>query len=322
MKTALYFSIFLLLISACSVQKSVPLSVELKKQITMLSKDALVLGYVNVHQILNSPVYELLYNETAAGPFANKAYREFVKKTGFDLRENMQEMLFAGEHATTNDTRGMFVALGNFDVQKISNYIKNEDQDKKLKETNYGPFIVMSFEGDGFSMCFADSNHFVAGARQLVEDWLDIFSGQKESGEIDVRLRQRIERLSSRESMWVIMDAGILMETLEKEGIAIAKGLKNIQNADIAMTMNESLEVYSRIMCADQEKAEMVHDAIRGFVSSVKLTVSDDRDAVDVLNKIDVDSDDAAVTGKMKLNQEEIKKLLQKRNILRKIEAV
>jgi len=322
MRTTLYSSILLIFVSACSVQKTVPLSAELKKQISMLPADALVLGYVNVHQILNSPVYELLYDETEADLFANKTYKEFVEKTGFDLRENMQEMLFAGEHSAENNFKGMFVALGHFDAHKISNYIKSEDPDKKLKETNYGTYKLLHSEDDAFTMCFADSNHFVAGKHHMVQNWLDIFAGNTKSGDINVQLLQRIENLSSRQSMWMVMDAGTVMEIVEKEGIGIAKGLKNIQQADIALTMTDRFEVFSRITCTDHEKAELVYDAIRGFVSSAKLTMSDDRDAVDVLNKIDVQSADRVVIGKMDLNQEEITKLLQKRDILRKIEAV
>jgi len=321
MKVLIYCSIFFTLFAACSVQKSVPLSANLKDQIAMLPQDALVLGYVNVHQILSSPVYQLLYDETNADIFANKSYKEFVEKTGFDLRQHMREMLFAGKPTVVDDSEGMFVALGEFEVQKISDFIKNKDWEKQLKQTSYDNFILMNTDDD-FTMCFADSHHFVAGTRQLVYNWLDAFSGKTDPSEVDVQILRRIEKLPDRESMWAIMDAGTLMETAEEEGIGIAKGLKNIQSADIAFTMDESFEAFGRINCSDKEKAELVHDALRGFLSSAKLTVSDDREVVDVLNKIGVDANDSVVTTTVKLNQEELKKLLRKRKILQQIEAV
>jgi hypothetical protein len=322
MKITLFVSIFLLFTFACSVQQSVPLSDESKQQISMLPADAQVVGYVNVHQILNSPVYKLLNEETGADPFANDSYQEFIEKTGFDLHEHMQEMLFAGKLSNAHNSRGMFVAFGNFNAQKIIDYIKTKDKEKKLQETKYGEFTILKFDDDGFTMCFADSAHFIAGEQQLVQNWLDLLSGKKEPAEMDEQLLKRIEGLYNRKSMWMIMDAGTLVESVEKEGISLAKGLKNIYQADFSMTMDESLNVLSRIICADEEKAELVQDAIRGFISSAKLTVSDDRDAVDILNKIEISSDDNAVTGKMKLNQEELKKLLQKRDMLHKVDIV
>jgi len=62
---------------------------------------------------------------------------------------------------------------------------------------------------------------------------------------------------------------------------------------------------------SDAQNAELFHDAIKGMIATVKISVSGDREAVDVFNKIKIDQDRNWVTGKFEMSKEDIEKLLK-----------
>jgi hypothetical protein len=91
------------------------------------------------------------------------------------------------------------------------------------------------------------------------------------------------------------------------------KGIKNIKNGSISMDFSEQLSFYGQGECLDTEKATLLSDAIKGLLASAKLAVSDERDVVDIINKVNVQTKKEKVTVQFKMNAEEIEKLIQKR---------
>jgi hypothetical protein len=63
----------------------------------------------------------------------------------------------------------------------------------------------------------------------------------------------------------------------------------------------------------DAEKAGLFRDAMKGFVATAKLSMSEDRDAIDILNKIKIDTKKDEVVIQFKMSQEDIDKLKEKR---------
>jgi hypothetical protein len=318
MKVIFAIIIIVILCTGCSIDRAEPLSEQTIQQIAMLPQNSQVLGYVNAQQMLKSPVYELIKSESGRDPFMNEMYREFTEKTGFDLREDIVDLLFAGSFAPDEETTGLFVAFGNYNVDKLTEYIKSQDEDNELQHSSYGTHHLIVGEEKNFTMCFADDKHFVAGAREMVTKWLDQFDGKTESGKPDVNLISRIERLPNRQSMWMLIETAPFLKELENP----IKGLKNVTQAEMSIRMDESLYMYSQVTCTDDEKAQLVHDAVRGLLSSMKLAISDDRDAVDVINKIETNTEGNSVNGQMEMNQEDIKKMLQKEHTLRGVRSI
>jgi len=73
------------------------------------------------------------------------------------------------------------------------------------------------------------------------------------------------------------------------------------------------LSFYGQGECIDAETADLLRDAVKGLLASVKLAVSDERDVVDTINKVNVKSKKEKVIVYFKMNTEEIKKLIEKR---------
>jgi hypothetical protein len=318
MKFVFLITIFTLLLTGCSLERAEPLSDQTIQQIAMLPPNSQVLGYVNAQQMLNSPMYEFIKSESGRDPLMNEMYRELTETTGFDLREDIVDLLFAGTFAPDNESAGLFVAFGNYNVDKFTDYITSQDEDKELQHVAYGTHNLIIGNEQNFTMCFADSKHFVAGRQGMVTNWLDQYDGKTKTTKPDVQLINRIERLPNRQSMWMLVETDPFLEELKSP----IKGLKNVTQAEMSIRLDESLHMYSHVTCVDEEKAELVHDALRGLLSSMKLAISDDRDAVDVINKIKTNTEGNSVNGQMEMNQEDIKKLIQKEHTLRDIRAI
>ena len=79
------------------------------------------------------------------------------------------------------------------------------------------------------------------------------------------------------------------------------------------MDFSDQLSFYGQGECLDAEKADLLRDAVKGLLASVKLAVSDERDVVDTINKVNVKSKKEKVIVYFKMNTEEIKKLIEKR---------
>ena len=318
MKFVLIVMMITLLFTGCSLERVESLSDQTIQQIAMLPQNSQVLGYVNAQQMLNSPMYEFIKSESGRDPFMNDMYREFTETTGFDLREDIVDLLFAGTLEPDNESAGLFVAFGDYNVDKLTDYITAQDEEKELQHVAYGTHNLIVGDEHNFTMCFADSKHFVAGRKDIVTNWLDQFDGKTETKKPDVQLINRIERLPNRQSMWMLMETASFLKGLKSP----IKGLKNVTRAEMSIKLDESFHMYSHVTCVDDEKAELVHDALRGLLSSMKLAISDDRDAVDVINKIKTNTEGNSVNGQMEMNQEDIKKLIQKEHTLRDIRSI
>ena len=67
--------------------------------------------------------------------------------------------------------------------------------------------------------------------------------------------------------------------------------LRSVEHVDFSMDLTREIRMAGQGTFVDPEKAELFHDALKGMVAAAKLSASNDRELVDILNKLEVETD-------------------------------
>jgi hypothetical protein len=322
-----YFTVLILMVflAACIQERPEPLSDQLKHQLAMLPQDADLLGYINLQQIQQSEVAKVIIDSASMCMFHDKKFDEFKAATGFDFRKDASELYFAvalnNEAKEEDEFNGLFVARGNFDPEKIISFVKSKHEDEEMLEETYTQFTLYRPTGKPLVFCFADQHTLIAGKAAAVKTWLDK-SVQPGDLKLAENWLQSIESLKYKNGFWLTMTTKNLAGLIDRES-ALPKnfeGIKNIKSASFSMNFSENLSFDGQGECLDAEKADLFRDALRGLLASAKLSVSSERNLVDIINKVNVDSNNEKITVRFKLSTAEIEKLKQmKQTALRPI---
>ncbi|MEJ2054166.1 MAG: hypothetical protein P8X42_09625, partial [Calditrichaceae bacterium] len=144
------------------------------------------------------------------------------------------------------------------------------------------------------------------------EEWID--KSKTTQGAPDNQLISQIDKLKYKDSAWFTMDTKLLAKQMHKQNNKKLKSLESIERFSISADLNENLRIYCESVFISNEKAKLFYDAAKGVIAAGKLSVTDDREIIDILNAIDVSQDGDIVTIDMKLNKQEIEKLKNKKD--------
>ena len=316
-KTAV-FTLTIILLGSCVQERVEPLSQKMSSQIALLPADANVLGYANIKQMTKSPFFELFEETRKEKHFRMDEYQEFLDSTGFDMEKDIHEIYFAGYVSDDDfDEKGIFVALGKYDPEKIMQYASTKREARRLEMEEYQNFKLYRKKNRDNVFCFADENTFVAGTDDHVKKWLDKSEKKSENTEIAPAILNRLEKVKYKSGAWFTLDAEKLIESLKEDRFAREfNGIKSIKSANFSAKVNDKLNFFGECFCTDSDKAELFRDAIKGFIATAKLSVSDDREAIDIINNIEVEQKGSSVTIDMRITKDEVEKLKAKKDLI------
>jgi len=308
--------ILLLIFISCADETAEPLSNAMKREVAFLPQNANMIGYINFEQIKHSSFYELVMDSSRRDPFHSEEYLKFLEITGFDFEKDISELYFAACLDSGEDNlQGLFVAHGRFDEERLINYLRDHDKKNELVEEVYLSHTIYHLDKEQMTFSFFDSTTVVGGDRRHITTWLDSYNSTIQNEQHP--LLQNIKNLKYKNGIWFTMTAEPLIRRMKRNEIGEKiQGLKNIKQGGFAFDFSDQLNLYANCECTDSEKAGLLKDAIAGFIATAKLSRSDERDAVDILNKIDVQHKGKFVTVKFKMTKEEFEKLIEKKKTI------
>ena len=317
-------TVFLLtiLVVSCVKERLEPLPEEMTKQIALLPQDADVIGYVNYQQIRESSFFNMLLDSAKKHPFHihNDEYQEFIEATGFDFKNDIHELYIAAKVDGQKDAKkGLIIAAGNYDSKKIMDYILQKGEKNKLAKEKFLDFELYRIkdEDEDKVFCFADEKTLVGGIEEFVKSWLENSRKSSMESVIDPALLSRIKRLKYKEDVWFTMDLKHLLENIEENKAAKKfKGIKNLQTVNFSFKAADDLNFFSESEFSDPEKADLFKDAVKGFISAVKFSLSDDRETVDILSKVDVETKTNTLLINFQMTKADIEKLMEQKSSL------
>jgi hypothetical protein len=228
-------------------------------------------------------------------------FQEILEKTGFDIEKDLHSVLagFPGGKHDSSHTFA-FVATGNFDEQKIINTIKAERDSLKYHrvdlatETYNGKTLYVIKERGEMAFYFPDAQTFVAGDKAWVQSIID-----GKSAEQSVKHNQTVAALMSKlrfkDQCWAVASTAETMDKMAEElsehgGFKGTRAVKAVQGVTFSATVGQRAELYGEAICDSEENSKLLVDAVKGALATAKLAVSDDRDAVDMLNRFEIDT--------------------------------
>ena len=313
------FIFFILIIGAITlftscekVSQQLPQSME--AQLALLPADANALGYVNVQKVHESDIVNAFLDSTHVSPFANKDYQEFVEATGLDVQKDITDIYFAvklGEDR--HEKNGLAVINGTFNPEKIIPYIEKEAKSHSLIKSSYDDFTIYQLiEDDTVTFAFVSNATLLVGSENNITAWLDKSSGK--SGKTPNELISQVNQIKYKDTAWFTMDASLIAEELKQKDIKKFKSLESLRSLNLSIDLVEKFKFFGQSSFETSEQAELFYDAIKGFIAAGKLSTSDDREIVDILNSITVDHEGEQVSIDIKFTQEEIETLLNKKD--------
>ncbi|MBN1406224.1 MAG: hypothetical protein JW956_00460 [Calditrichaceae bacterium] len=308
----LIISLVTIFTSCEKVTQQIPQSME--AQLALLPADANALGYVNVKKVHESDFVNTFLDSAQTSPFAEKEYQDFVKATGLDVQKDINEVYFAvklGE--LPREKVGLVVINGNFDPVKIIEYIRKESKSHVLNEDSYDDYTIYKFaEDDTITFSFISNAILLAGSEDNITAWIDKSSGK--SNQSANELITQVEKIKYKDTAWFTMDASLITEELKKKDIKKFKSLESLKSINLSINLIDKFKFFGESEFSSGEQAELFYDAIKGFIAAGKLSTSDDREIVDILNSITVNHENEQVTINIEFTKEDIKKLLDKKD--------
>lgn len=315
MKRILYFFTIIILsalLGGCAVEER-PISGEMVRQLALLPGDAQVIGYMNFDRIKDSEFFRMFMDSSDIDWFRNQEYRDFIDGTGLDLQRDIHELYVAVHNADDDKNReGLLIVKGQFDPQKIMDYVHEQAQSAEYAESSYRDKTIYSIDNHTKAFCFYDQETFIAGEADAVKGWMDR-SAEKERAKND-QMIDRIEHLRYKQSAWFTINTDILLRNLNREPIKNMDGLEALRYIAVSMDMDKAFKLHGQSQFTSAEKAELFRDALKGIIAAGKLSLSEDRWLVDVLNAIKVDQKQDRVDIDWQLSKKELEKLRQKKD--------
>lgn len=312
---------FITVIISCVRERKYPVSAEMESQIALLPQDAGIFGYVNIKRLSDAEFSHFFVDSAKKHLMQQGGFLEFVDQTGLDPEKDIREVYFAGKLETNGKTPpGLVVVKGEFDPEKIVSFLLEKDERIRIVKEDYNSNDLYFIEEETSAFCFADNQTLIGGDAEHVKTWLDKQHSDTASLSENKALLRELENMKYKEGMWLSLNPKVWKEQLKGKRLPDFKGLNELENMGFSLDITDKLQFSARGAFTDAERAKLFEEAIKGFVAAGKLSVSDDREIIDILNNIDVQTDGSRVKVDFEINEQDAKKLIEKKKkISRKI---
>lgn len=305
-----------LLLTQCGKEKIPALESEVQNQLGLLPESTTALAYIDLKSIRASAFFSMM-DTLPKNPLQMNKYRDFAESTGLDVRKDIDKVYITftpGKEQFEKDA--LIVAKGNFNSQKILEFISEKDPDKIISEENYKGSRVYAINEKDMLFSFPNEQTFVFGKSPMVRDWISNFEkGAKINGK--AKWIKKVEKLKYKNGICFSMDAQAMIEALQNQFNRLDHGkkfpaLQSLEDLNFSANFDENFKFHGNGHFTDSDKAKLFYDALKGALATVKISVSDDRDKVDILNKIKINQSNSDISVAFNLSKEEIEKLMEK----------
>ena len=312
-KVSLVLSL-ILCIWQCDTARKESLSKSMTEELALLPESAAGVGHINIQNLRESPFYQLMQDNLSRTPFHSREYQEFMEATGLDLGKDIQEIYFSVS-PKKEDEKAEFLAVirGNFDPAKIMTFISEKEEYSELVQENYQGQPFYRLDKEQLAFTFLETSRLIIGKDEMVRTWLYENSAGKKVA-LSADLEKRIRALKYKSGAWFTLDAKLLAETFSEKLDRHAEShslptLDALQDFNFSMKADKKLWFSGIGNFSDHDKAKLFQDALKGLMAAAKLSVSEDRQAVDVLNKIGIKVKGKSVLLDFQLDKEDIDRL-------------
>lgn len=327
--------------AGCSKTKTTSLPSAVDQHLAWIPQAVNGVAYFDARSLRQSELGKALekdFSEGMAEMRKDRHFRKMLEAAGFDFEKNFHSVL-AGFHGGAHDSAKTFalVATGNFDEQKIIATINAErdsleehygerERHELITETYNGKTIYVVKERGEKAFYFPDAHTLVAGGKDWVQAIIDGNTADR-SVKQNAAVVELMNKIRFKDQCWFVANTAEVMERMAEEmgesrDFKGTRAVKAVQNVVFSGHVGEKAELYGEAVCDNEENSRLLADAAKGALATAKLAVSDDREAVDMLNRIDIDVKGKSVEFAANLDKAFFDKLREKAEKHRKAIAM
>ncbi|MDZ7343136.1 MAG: hypothetical protein ONA90_01340 [candidate division KSB1 bacterium] len=250
-------------------------------------------------------------------------YRQFMEKAGFDIEKDLEQILVGmenGDHESMHSPT--VIATGNFDEQKIISALDALREARREKgkpvffSAAYGGKTISVTDDSAKAFYFADAHTVVFGKKAWVQSVIDGKTAG-ESVKHNEEVMALLQKLPFKNQCWMIANTTKLAERLSEElgaegGFRGTRAMKSLQGVLFSAQVEEKAKLFGEALCDNEGNSRLLAEAAKGALATAKLAVSEDREAVDMLNRIKVELKGKSVEMRTDLDSAFFNKWLEK----------
>lgn len=307
MKFRVIFSVLAMLLSShgCSSEQApreASASVSSLSHLSLLPAQTSLVVYANFEAMRQTP-----FGKELSGEFADKKaewehdsdYLEFLETTGLDPQKDIYEIWISSlgrKDDYDNRDDGGVIIRGSFDQGRIHKYVKRENRYRMRQEAHkgYEVYIIEDRQDEEFAYAFLNSETVVLGRERWLKSVLDLSKNDGENVLSNPVMADYIRDIPRKEHFWGILNINELTdrwaEEIRRHGSSF-KGTESLEKMKSFMFythLDQKADVNLKGIFATEEEAELFADMLKGFKAMAKMLVSDDREAIDMLNDIKI----------------------------------
>ncbi len=306
--------VFLLTFWACRQDETTELNPAVQQQIALLPADADVLGFADIQSMQKSRFFDFITDSLDRELDNDEDYKALMQELGLDLKKDLYRFYFAANMQEEDSLNVLLVLDGNFQQDKILAKIEEKSRPNEITKTDFGPYTLYSFQKNK-AFAFINNKSLVAGSENWVRVYLKKRSGAQP--DLSLQIQEQLKTLPFKDQSWLLARVGQWTKKMEqKSDHPRLKGLSSLQNIALSIKADDHLRFFGLGRFDDEEKCELFYDAFKGLLAAAKLTLSEDRTVVDILNSIRVNNDGKQIRMQFDFNREDLQKLLESKHTL------
>lgn len=301
--------------------------------VNMIMPDAKVVAGINVFAVRNSPFGMFVLKQTTGSAMD---LQKFVEATGFNPQTDLDEILVAtqsmpstgteaktpspaisGAPMTNPDMKGIMLARGHFNVEKISGVAKTEGKQNIQK---YRDATLISDPKNPISsaMAFVGDNIVVAGDLASVKAALD---RRSLANTIEPELASKVTSLSSSQDAWAVsmipfssMGSGPSADPTI-QGAFNGDLFKKITSTSGGIKFGPQILLSTEMVAADEKNASALGDVVRFLAGMASMNAGPSKGApagvVALLQGLTVKAEGNVVNLTVTIPEEQLESLFQ-----------
>ncbi len=284
-----------------------------------------LLIYANFENLKTTSLGESIKNElsTKIETEDDEDYKNFMKKTGIDLKRDIHQIWFCSmvenENKSESDA-GAIIEGSNFDEEKILQYIEEQD-DNEVNKTTYNGHTIYSNIND-----HDDDSGFTFLRKGLVaigkETWLHSIIDQEGSNTniLDNKnMSKYINNIQQKNHLWGVFHLDGLSDDWAQKirsesAFKGTEAIEKLKSLYFYTKFSDKTDIFIKGDFTTNTEAELVAETMIGFKAMAKLMMMDDKEAIDMLNDIKIKTEGSVLEVTTKVDEKFIDKLKEKQN--------
>jgi hypothetical protein len=285
--------------------------------LNLVMPDARILAGVDVEQAKNSPFGQFVLSQMTE----DKDFTDFVATTGFDPRRHLQEVLLASTTVGNEHGKGLIVARGVFDKNRIIATAKNEG----AASTSYNGVDVLTppnKEGRTVWIAFLDSSVLVIGDDANVRGALD---RRTASRGLAPDISAKVSDLSRHNDVWMVSHGGFqnITRRLPEEQVGGAirgEFFEAVEQTSGGIKFGTTVQISGEAVTKTPKDATALADVMRFLAGLVQMNSSKQGAAAlaRVLETLDLKAENNIMRFTVSVPQAQIEELIKSKPRARK----